>query len=101
MVELILGEYSWETFGEAERRVSRLAAGLFSMLGPIQGSITPIAIFSETRAEWLYAAQAAFRLNRPLVTLYATLGDDALVHGFNEAEVSLSVCIHSSFCICC
>ncbi|VDP84485.1 unnamed protein product [Echinostoma caproni] len=89
MVELILGEYSWETFGEAERRVSRLAAGLFSILGPVRGTNTPIAIFSETRAEWLYAAQAAFRLNRPVVTLYATLGDDALVHGFNEAEVSI------------
>ncbi|THD21008.1 Long-chain-fatty-acid--CoA ligase [Fasciola hepatica] len=89
MVELILGEYSWETFGEAERRVSRLAAGLFSMLGPVRERNTPIAIFSETRAEWLYAAQAAFRLSRPVVTLYATLGDDALVHGFNEAEVNV------------
>lgn len=88
MVELTLGEYSWETFREAERRVSHLAAGLYSMLGPIRNKINPIAIFSETRAEWLYAAQAAFRLNRPVVTLYATLGDDALVHGFNEAEVS-------------
>ncbi|KAA0196935.1 Long-chain-fatty-acid--CoA ligase 3 [Fasciolopsis buskii] len=89
MVELTLGEYSWETFREAERRVSHLAAGLYSMLGPIRNKINPIAIFSETRAEWLYAAQAAFRLNRPVVTLYATLGDDALVHGFNEAEVNV------------
>ncbi|KAF5396507.1 hypothetical protein PHET_10220 [Paragonimus heterotremus] len=91
MIELILGEYSWETFGDAERRVSHIAAGLYSMLGPATQDKRPIAIFSETRAEWLFAAQAAFRLNRPLVTLYATLGEDALVHGLNEAEISVVI----------
>ncbi|TGZ52047.1 hypothetical protein CRM22_010706 [Opisthorchis felineus] len=89
MIELILGEYSWETFGDAERRVSRISAGLYSMLASETHPRRPIAIFSETRAEWLFAAQAAFRLNRPVVTLYSTLGDDALVHGLNETEVSV------------
>lgn len=86
MIELVLGEYSWETFSDAEKRVSHLAAGLYSMAGS-QGTNSPIAIFSETRAEWLYATLAAFRLNRPVVTLYATLGDEALIHGFNQSEV--------------
>ncbi|CAH8436741.1 unnamed protein product [Schistosoma turkestanicum] len=86
MIELTLGEYSWETFLEAERRVSRLSAGLYSMLGSIKENKQPIALFSETRAEWMFAAQTCFRLNRPVATLYATLGDDALVHGFNETE---------------
>ncbi|CAH8438396.1 unnamed protein product [Schistosoma rodhaini] len=86
MIELTLGEYSWETFWDAERRVSHLAAGLYSMLGSIKEHNQPIALFSETRAEWMFAAQACFRLNRPVATLYATLGDDALVHGFNETE---------------
>lgn len=89
MIELILGEYSWETFGDAERRVSRISAGLYSMLASETHARRPIAIFSETRAEWLFAAQAAFRLNRPVVTLYSTLGEDALVHGLNETEVSV------------
>lgn len=86
MIELTLGEYSWETFWDAERRVSHLAAGLYSILGSIKEHNQPIALFSETRAEWMFAAQACFRLNRPVATLYATLGDDALVHGFNETE---------------
>ena len=29
--------------------------------------------------------------NMPLVTLYATLGEDALIHGINETEVSCVV----------
>ncbi|KAH8854814.1 Long-chain-fatty-acid--CoA ligase 4 isoform 1 [Schistosoma japonicum] len=86
MIELTLGEYSWETFWDAERRVSNLAAGLFSMLGSIKEHNQPVTLFSETRAEWMFAAQACFRLNRPVATLYATLSDDALVHGFNETE---------------
>ncbi|CAL8073876.1 unnamed protein product [Calicophoron daubneyi] len=89
MIELTLGEYSWETYADAERRISNLAAGMYSILGPKTKNEMPIAIFSETRAEYFYGMNAAFRINRPLVTLYATLGEDALVHGFNEAQVEL------------
>uniref|UniRef100_A0A8C7IVZ5 long-chain-fatty-acid--CoA ligase n=1 Tax=Oncorhynchus kisutch TaxID=8019 RepID=A0A8C7IVZ5_ONCKI len=47
-----------------------------------------IAIFCETRAEWVIAAQACFMQNFPLVTLYSTLGGPAITHGLNETEVS-------------
>ena len=35
--------------------------------------------------------KACFRFSFPLVTLYATLGDEAIVYGVNEAEVSLVI----------
>jgi len=47
-----------------------------------------IVVFSETRAEWMICANGCMKQNMPLVTLYATLGDDALVHGINETEVT-------------
>uniref|UniRef100_A0AAQ5XFZ3 long-chain-fatty-acid--CoA ligase n=1 Tax=Amphiprion ocellaris TaxID=80972 RepID=A0AAQ5XFZ3_AMPOC len=47
-----------------------------------------IAIFCETRAEWIVVAQACFMYNFPLVTLYATLGPMAIAHGLNETEVT-------------
>uniref|UniRef100_A0A4W3JC95 long-chain-fatty-acid--CoA ligase n=1 Tax=Callorhinchus milii TaxID=7868 RepID=A0A4W3JC95_CALMI len=47
-----------------------------------------IAIFCETRAEWMIAAQACFKYNFPLVTLYATLGEDSVAYGLNESEVT-------------
>ncbi|KAM7536324.1 hypothetical protein Aperf_G00000081272 [Anoplocephala perfoliata] len=95
MVKLTMGEYVWETYVEAESRVSCLAAGLRSLLGPCtedkkDGDCpTPLVLFSETRAEWLYAAEASWRLNRPVATLYATLGDDAIVHGLEQTQASL------------
>ncbi|VDO03564.1 unnamed protein product [Rodentolepis nana] len=96
MVKLTMGEYLWETYAEAESRVSSLAAGLRSILGPStldrkeeNSCPTPLILFSETRAEWLYAAVATWRLNRPIATLYSTLGDDAVVHGLVETEASV------------
>uniref|UniRef100_A0A4W5Q3P3 long-chain-fatty-acid--CoA ligase n=1 Tax=Hucho hucho TaxID=62062 RepID=A0A4W5Q3P3_9TELE len=47
-----------------------------------------IAIFCETRAEWMIAAQACFIYNFPLVTLYSTLGGVAIAHGLNETEIT-------------
>uniref|UniRef100_A0A8C7UUV5 long-chain-fatty-acid--CoA ligase n=1 Tax=Oncorhynchus mykiss TaxID=8022 RepID=A0A8C7UUV5_ONCMY len=47
-----------------------------------------IAIFCETRAEWMIAAQACFIYNFPLVTLYSTLGGAAIAHGLNETEIT-------------
>ena len=46
-----------------------------------------IAVFCETRAEWLISAIGCMRQSMPIVTLYANLGEDALVHGINETEV--------------
>ncbi|VDD74132.1 unnamed protein product [Mesocestoides corti] len=96
MVKLTMGEYVWETYAEAERRVSALSAGLRHLLGPSTADRkddgncpTPLVIFSETRPEWLYAAEASWRLNRPIATLYATLGDDAVVHGLEQTEASV------------
>ncbi|KAL5971795.1 Long-chain-fatty-acid--CoA ligase 4 [Taenia solium] len=93
MVKLTMGEYIWETYIEAESRVSALAAGLRNLLGPLDSNRksgedfpTPLVLFSETRAEWLYAAEACWRLNRPVATLYASLGDDAIVHGLEQTE---------------
>ena len=47
-----------------------------------------IALFSETRAEWLISANGCMKQSMPVVTLYANLGEDALVDGINETEVN-------------
>ncbi|KAL0289533.1 UNVERIFIED_CONTAM: Long chain acyl-CoA synthetase 8 [Sesamum radiatum] len=47
---------------------------------------TRAAIFSETRAEWFIALQGCFRHNITVVTIYASLGEDALIHSINEAR---------------
>ncbi|XP_058490934.1 long-chain-fatty-acid--CoA ligase 3a [Solea solea] len=83
--KVILGEYTWCSYKEVHTAASRLGSGLASLgLRPK----SKIAVFCETRAEWLIAAQACFMYNFPLVTLYSTLGGPAIALGLNETQVT-------------
>ncbi|CAB1442276.1 unnamed protein product [Pleuronectes platessa] len=83
--KLILGGYRWLSYNEMDRVVSQFGSGL-AALG--QQPKSTIAIFCETRAEWMITAQACFRRNFPLVTFYATLGEEAIAFGLNETGVT-------------
>ncbi|XP_064142712.1 fatty acid CoA ligase Acsl3 isoform X3 [Loxodonta africana] len=83
--KVILGQYNWLSYEDVFVQAFNFGNGL-QMLG--QKPKTNIAIFCETRAEWMIAAQACFMYNFQLVTLYATLGGPAVVHGLNETEVT-------------
>ncbi|KVI10623.1 AMP-binding, conserved site-containing protein [Cynara cardunculus var. scolymus] len=87
--KLHLGEYQWETYGQIFERVCDFASGLIQ-LG--HDPDTRIAIFSDTRSEWLMAFEGCFRQNITVVTIYASLGDDALIHSLNETKVSTLIC---------
>ncbi|XP_029699642.1 long-chain-fatty-acid--CoA ligase 3a isoform X2 [Takifugu rubripes] len=83
--KLVLGEYHWLSYQEVLTAAAQLGGGLAS-LG--QHPKNNIAIFCETRAEWIIAAQACFMYNFRLVTLYSTLGGPAIAHGLKEAQVT-------------
>uniref|UniRef100_A0A1A8BPU7 long-chain-fatty-acid--CoA ligase n=1 Tax=Nothobranchius kadleci TaxID=1051664 RepID=A0A1A8BPU7_NOTKA len=83
--KLIMGEYKWLSYDEVDSIVSEFGSGL-AALG--QQPKSTIAIFCETRAEWMITAQACFRQNFPLVTFYATLGEEAIAYGLNETGVT-------------
>ncbi|GFS44188.1 long-chain-fatty-acid--CoA ligase 3 [Trichonephila inaurata madagascariensis] len=80
-----LGEYKWSRFNEINQRVDDVSKGLLS-LGV--RSKKPVILLAETRLEWIITAQACFRINVPVVTLYATLGEDGIIHGITETEVT-------------
>lgn len=83
--KLVLGDYEWITYEEADHKIDLTARGLLS-IGLRPGQY--LAIFAETRVEWLLTAQACFRTNIPLVTLYATLNNDGIVSAVNETQVT-------------
>ncbi|XP_015273125.1 PREDICTED: long-chain-fatty-acid--CoA ligase 3 [Gekko japonicus] len=83
--KVILGKYNWLSYEDVYNKANNFGKGL-AVLG--QQPKTTIAIFCETRAEWMITAQACFMNNYQLVTLYATLGGPAIVHGLNETEVT-------------
>ncbi|XP_063298521.1 fatty acid CoA ligase Acsl3 [Pelobates fuscus] len=83
--KVILGNYNWLTFEEVYSLAAQFGNGL-AQLG--QKPKSNIAIFCETRSEWIITAQACFMHNFPLVTIYATLGGPAIAHGLVETEVT-------------
>jgi len=89
--KLSLGDYKWINFTETRRISYNFGKGLRE-LGQVPGQT--IAIYAETRAEWIMAAQGAFSQSMVVSTLYTNLGDEAIMHGLNETEVSLVVTSH-------
>lgn len=86
-----MGEYKWKSYIEVERLASSFGRGL-AELGLTQKK--NIVIFAETRAEWMIAAHGCFKQNLTVVTIYATLGDEAIAHGINQTEVDTVITSH-------
>ncbi|XP_028753056.1 long chain acyl-CoA synthetase 8 isoform X2 [Neltuma alba] len=86
---LHLGNYEWQTYEEVFARVCNFASGLIRFA---DNKDSRVAIFSDTRSEWLIALQGCFRQNITVVTIYASLGEDALIHSLNETQVSTLIC---------
>ncbi|XP_045559892.1 fatty acid CoA ligase Acsl3 isoform X2 [Salmo salar] len=61
--KVILGQYRWLSYAETHKAAARFGSGL-AALG--QRAHNNIAIFCETRAEWVIAAHACFMQNFPL-----------------------------------
>jgi len=89
--KLALGEYKWMTYNETHAISTIFGKGLREL--GLQAN-DAIAIYAETRAEWLMSAFGAFSQSIVVSTLYTNLGDEAIMHGLNETEVSLVVTSH-------
>uniref|UniRef100_A0AAX7V3G6 long-chain-fatty-acid--CoA ligase n=1 Tax=Astatotilapia calliptera TaxID=8154 RepID=A0AAX7V3G6_ASTCA len=81
--KVILGEYRWLSYKDTLTAASHLGSGL-AALG--QRPKTNIAIFCETRAEWIIAAQACFTYNFP--------------YGMFVVCVCVCACVCVSVCVC-
>uniref|UniRef100_A0A6B2KZ22 AMP-dependent synthetase/ligase domain-containing protein n=1 Tax=Arcella intermedia TaxID=1963864 RepID=A0A6B2KZ22_9EUKA len=82
---LQLGPYQWITYKEALQRINNFGSGLVN-LGLKKGE--NVALYSETRAEWHIAALGCFSQGFVVLTVYANLGIDPIVHAFNEGEIT-------------
>ncbi|KAL7208755.1 hypothetical protein ACSBR1_030482 [Camellia fascicularis] len=89
--KLHLGDYEWLSYGQVFEAVCNFASGL-TQLG--HNREERVAIFADTQEEWFIALQGCFRRNVTVVTMYASLGEEALCHSLNETEVTTVICGH-------
>lgn len=80
---IMKNEYEWITYGEMLTRIDNLSNGLLKLGLKSNDSVV---IFAETRPEWFISAMACMRIKALVVTLYSTLGLDALVYGVNQSD---------------
>lgn len=85
---MVLGEYRWLSFQQTLAAASQLGAGL-AELG--QRPRSNIAIFCETRAEWMIAAQACFLSNYPRES--QSPQSKASLHSSLKLTLTHSVCV--------
>eukprot|EP00092_Neocalanus_flemingeri_P024233 GFUD01026282.1.p1 GENE.GFUD01026282.1~~GFUD01026282.1.p1 ORF type:complete len:737 (-),score=160.12 GFUD01026282.1:30-2240(-) len=90
--KLNLGEYKWMNYQQAHQISTQFGCGL-RRLG--QEPKMPIAIYAETKAEWMMSALGAFSQSIIVSTLYTNLGDEAVCHGINETQVSVIITSHA------
>ncbi|KAJ8541718.1 hypothetical protein K7X08_002534 [Anisodus acutangulus] len=87
--KLHLGDYEWLSYGQTFEIVCNVSSGL-AQLGHRREE--RVAIFADTCEEWLIALQSCFRRNVTVVTIYASLGEEALCYSLNQTEVTTVIC---------
>ncbi len=97
----IFGDVTWKTYEEVGKEVLKFGAALKKaglVPAPDKATLdaitTPcsLAIFENTCAEWMIAAQGAFSQSVVVTTIYATLGMDAVVEAVNGGVITAMVC---------
>jgi long-chain acyl-CoA synthetase len=98
----------YETYGNVYKKIENGAKGLLELGGEsgIQalakaayekrkagtnqdGDEVVAALLAETAADWMISAQAAMAAGLTITTVYATLGEEAMLHGLQETEAEI------------
>ena len=99
------GDVLWKSYEQVGKEVQKFGAALKKVglvAAPQKATLemnkTPcsLAIFENTSAEWMVAAQGAFSQSIVVTTIYATLGMDAVVEAVKDGVISAIVCNKTS-----
>ncbi|KAI6187785.1 AMP-binding domain-containing protein [Aphelenchoides besseyi] len=82
-LELTFGDYLFDTFEDVNERVNCVINGL-KTYDMKKGD--HVVIFAETRADWMQTALACFKSGYPVITVYATLGEDGVAYALKECD---------------
>ncbi|OZC06311.1 putative CoA ligase 4 [Onchocerca flexuosa] len=89
-ISWVMGDYDWQTFTEIHDKIGRIASGIKGITEN-DGRVNRAVLFAETRADWLIIALSLLRIDVPIVTVYATLGEEAIAQAINETEATLLI----------
>lgn len=95
------GDYSWQTYGQVDKRVNAFGSGMMHLNSAIMGSTQlnrwSVGIWALSRPEWFITEMSCNYFNLVSVALYETLGPDAVEYVMNHAEIPIVVCSGKSW----
>ncbi|CAB1319764.1 unnamed protein product, partial [Coregonus sp. 'balchen'] len=83
--------YQWISYSEVAEQAQVLGSGLLGK-GCQPNPEQFVGIFAQNRPEWIISELACYTFSMAVVPLYDTLGEEAMVHILNLAEISLVIC---------
>uniref|UniRef100_A0A674F7C7 Arachidonate--CoA ligase n=1 Tax=Salmo trutta TaxID=8032 RepID=A0A674F7C7_SALTR len=83
--------YQWISYTEVAEQAQVLGSGLLGK-GCQPNPEQLVGIFAQNRPEWIISELACYTFSMAVVPLYDTLGEEAMVHILNLAEISLVMC---------
>lgn len=84
------GAYEWQTYEEVQKKRDQLGSGIKLLCEPEKGDA--IGIYSLNRPEWIVSDLACTAFSWASVSLYDTLGADAVQYIINHAEIKVAIC---------
>eukprot|EP01114_Cavostelium_apophysatum_P016861 TRINITY_DN4886_c0_g1_i1.p1 TRINITY_DN4886_c0_g1~~TRINITY_DN4886_c0_g1_i1.p1 ORF type:complete len:702 (+),score=136.40 TRINITY_DN4886_c0_g1_i1:50-2155(+) len=88
------GEFKFKTYAEYYELVKQLSAGLIN-LGSKPGD--KIGLFAINSESWKVSEYACYENSLVIVSLYATLGPDAVQHIIQHADISVVMCAPENY----
>eukprot|EP00063_Salmo_salar_P052610 XP_014027445.1 PREDICTED: long-chain-fatty-acid--CoA ligase 1-like isoform X1 [Salmo salar] len=83
--------YQWISYTEVAEQAQVLGSGLLGK-GCQPNPEQLVGIFAQNRPEWIISELACYTFSMAVVPLYDTLGEEAMVHILNLAEISVVMC---------
>uniref|UniRef100_A0A0N4ZQ01 long-chain-fatty-acid--CoA ligase n=1 Tax=Parastrongyloides trichosuri TaxID=131310 RepID=A0A0N4ZQ01_PARTI len=89
-----LGKYKWVTFNKVNDMVINLSKSIKFLNIPKKSNVI---IFADTRAEWQITALACYKSGYTVVTIYPTLGKEAVKDAIIESDAPIIFTTSSHF----
>lgn len=78
-----MGPYQWLNYSETFQRISQLSSGLIKFGARPKSKL---AIYCNSCPEWMMTSHACFAQSISVVTMYANLGDEAVLFGMQDTK---------------
>ncbi|KAM7541897.1 hypothetical protein Aperf_G00000011781 [Anoplocephala perfoliata] len=84
--------YQWLTYEQVNEKIEACGSGLLELPELAKKSVKFVGIYAINCPAWMIVEFGCWAYGMVIVTLYDTLGQEAMIHICNEAELTVAIC---------